>query len=610
MMVRVMRPALRVTLCALSVLAFLQGGGTARGQDQPLQLYLGNTDQPSTLGDDGGAGDSTPAQAIEQDTLPARQGIEVDALTGPDPAATGTLGAGQGGFPADVWQGSRRASVAALLTRANGGLTSPVLRAVLVRLLLTAASAPARASNAHDDPPGAFLAGRVEALMALGAPEGVLELLARVPRNEQGEAVMRSQAEALLTAGAYDEACRLIDREIVAYHAEVFWGRGLVFCQIRRDEIDQAMLGLDLLRESGSHDPLFSALAFHYAGGDMQDAPAVEVSALHIAMIRLMNLPVSDEILAAAPAYLWAALLDMKGLSAAQRAELGERAAAAGVLTPDALASVYRELAVPDEKRTAALSTDPGSSDALDRASLFQAASTQSLDIAQAEALQRLLQSANFAGRYGVVRAAALSLMERLQPRADLSWFAGSAARAFFIDGQLERARAWLRLAELDAAGGSSAPELRRSLLPYLLFHGVAGDDSGDGVALLGADELASLKSGGEESAEALSRATALYAALLAVGADIRKGWSDLVAQEAMPPGNAVEGPVILAIRDTAGAGRVGEALLLVAALIGERSLVALNAVEVDAILRALRAVGLTEEARLLAIDVALANGY
>ncbi len=599
MMTAVRGPALRSTLCALFALALLEGGGAARAQDQPLQLYLRDSDQPSALGAESGAGESAPGQAIEQESPPSPQGIEVDALTGPDPAGTGTLSVGQGGFPADVWQGSRRGTVVALLSRAHGGLASPVLRNALVRLLLTSASAPARAAS--DDPPGAFLAGRVDALMALGAPERVLELLARVPRTEQGEAVMRHQAEALLAAGAYDEACGLIDREIVAYHAEVFWGRGLVFCQIRRNEIDQAMLGLDLLRESGSHDPMFSALAFHYAGGDLQAGPVGDVGALHIAMLRLMNLPVSDDILSAAPAYLWTALLDMKGLSAAQRAELGERAAAAGILAPDGLASLYLELDLPGEKRTAALSGDPESSDALDRASLFQVASTESLDIAQAEALQRLLQSATFAGRYGAVRSAALPLMERLQPRADLSWFGGSAARAFFIDGQLERARAWLRLAELDVEGGLGPSDLRRSLLPFALLHGVAGDNAGSAIAP---------RPGEEESIESPSGAAALFAALSAIGADFGEDWSDLVARGVTSPEGSVDGTLIMAIRDAAADGRLGEVLLLAAALIGDRPLVALRAIEVDALVRALRVIGLTEEARLLAVDVALANGY
>jgi hypothetical protein len=597
-------------LCALLAFALSQGGKAALGQDQPLQLFRGDADQPSVTTSEDAAGDSTPVRTSDQSITPSRQGIEVDALTGPDPAGTGVLGAGQGGFPAQVWQGSRRASVTALLFRAQGGLVSPVLRELLVRLLLTSAPAPAQESGAIGGSPDAFLAGRVDALMTLGAPDRVLELLARVPRTQQGESVMRRQAEALLAAGAYDDACRLIDQEIVAYHAEVFWGRGLVFCQIRRNEIDQAMLGLDLLRESGSLDPLFSALAFHYAGGDMQDAPVAEVSALHIAMMRLMNIPANGAVVAGAPPYLWPALLDMTDIEATQRAELSERAAAAGILSPDGLATVYGGLDLPAEQRAAALSTDPNSSDALDRASLFQAASTEGLDIARAEALERLLKSAALAGRYGVVMTAALPLMERLQPRADLFWFGASAARAFFIDGQLERARAWLRLAELDAEGGLGSPDLRQSLLPFLLFHGAVNGDPVGEIAALDAGRLVDLEADDQHDVEALNRAMALFAALSALGAGLGDNWSDLVAQGVAQSGRALDGPMILALHEASAAGRAGEAVLLAAALIGERSLGALTAIEVDAILRAFRAIGLSEEARLLGIDVALANGY
>jgi hypothetical protein len=612
------RCALRSALGALLILVVLDGGKAALGQDQPLSLFPAVTDQPSSPTLEGQAVEGAPTTAVGESATPSRQGIEVDALAGPDPASTGIMGSGQGGFSADVWRGSRRGAVTALLSRVRGALASPVMRGSLVRLLLTSAAAPAREGDRAEIPPAQFLAARVGALMSLGAPEQVLELVARVPRTEQGEAVMRWQAEALLAAGSYDDACRLIDQEIVAYHAEAFWGRGLVFCQIRRSEVDQAMLGLDLLRETGADDPLFSALAFHFAGGDMQDAPVGEVSALHVAMMRLMNMPPSDEVVAAAPHYLWGTLLAMEGLEAAQRADLGERAAAVGIVSPAGLATVYGELSVPAPALAAALSTDPDSSNALDRALLFQAATAESLDIARAEALQRLLQSAGLAGRYGVVMAAALPLLERLQPRADLSWFAASAARAFFIDGQLERARAWLRLAELDAEGGLSSPDLRRSLYPFLLFHGSVIDDAPGGFAVLGAGPTTnealtgapSLEAEDDRGAEEMARATALLAALTAAGAELDDDWSDLAARGALTPGQPVDGPLILALDEAAATARPGEAMLLAAALIGGRSLDALTALEVDAILRAFRAIGLEEEARLLGIEVALANGY
>ena len=50
MMTGVRGPALRSTLCALFALALLQSGGAARAQDQPLLLYLRDSDQPPALG--------------------------------------------------------------------------------------------------------------------------------------------------------------------------------------------------------------------------------------------------------------------------------------------------------------------------------------------------------------------------------------------------------------------------------------------------------------------------------------------------------------------------------------------------------------------------------
>ena len=148
-----MRQALRPTLCALFLAAFLLPGRSAYTQDQPLQLFPSDSDEPSIGTSEDPLSESGATPTPEEGAPSSRQGIEVDTLSGPDPAAMGVLGADQGGFPADIWRGSRRASVTSLLFRAQGGLASPVLRELLVRLLLTAAPAPARDGDAPERPP-------------------------------------------------------------------------------------------------------------------------------------------------------------------------------------------------------------------------------------------------------------------------------------------------------------------------------------------------------------------------------------------------------------------------------------------------------------------------
>ena len=135
-------------------------------------------------------------------------------------------------------------------------------------------------------------------------------------------------------------------------------------------------------------------------------------------------------------------------------------------------------------------------------------------------------------------------------------------------------------------------------------------DDTAGGVAEVDVGGEAPFATGDEPDSEKITRAMALFAALTAIGANLSDDWSDLAARGMGPLDQPVDGPLVLALHETAAAKRPGEALLLAAALIGERPLKALTAIEVDAVLRNLRAIGLAEEARLLGIDIALANAY
>jgi hypothetical protein len=491
------------------------------------------------------------------------------------------------------------------MSRVGGALASPALRGVLERALLSAAPAPDGDAGGKGD----FLAARVGALMTLGRPEKVLDLLERIPRAAQGEAVMRDRLEALLVRGLYDEACRIVRQEIVAYHAEVFWGQALIFCQIRNDEIDQAMLGLDLLRESGAEDPLFSALSHHYAGGAKEESPVQDANALHLAMMRLTDFPVPPAFVEASPAYLWPALVVGANLQTDLRTGLAERAAAAGVIPGDVLAATYGGVPLSDKDRSMALAVEPAQSGVRHRAALFQLAESGTLDIGRAEALGRLLQSARVAGLYQAVLPAVLPLLESLQPRVDLAWFAGTPARAFYLVGQLERARSWHRLVGRADPGTDANPAAEEDLRPVLLLQGAVADPAMKFPELSESHLIAAEEDSGSDRMEQ-QRAVALMTVLRALGKPTSDDWAVLAVEKGLSVSENVNSALFLALREAVKHRRTGEGLLAVAAMIDPPSLSDLAAVEIDTMLTGLAAFELAEEARLIGVEIALAHGY
>ena len=82
---------------------------------------------------------TAPAEAFPG-SAPRRniQDIEVNPLRGPDADEAGTLYADNGGFGNALWDGMSRDLIRQLIGQLPGGISSPAMRDVVRRLLLTA----------------------------------------------------------------------------------------------------------------------------------------------------------------------------------------------------------------------------------------------------------------------------------------------------------------------------------------------------------------------------------------------------------------------------------------------------------------------------------------
>ncbi len=557
-------------------------------QNQPLSLFPSQAPEEEAVGTGVTAAPLAPSQ---DEPAAGFSGVEVDRLSELAVNDVGILGPTDGGFAPDVWQGSQKDLIVHLMARVEGALASSTWRDMVERLLLSTATAPnlvEPGANGTSSTRGAsdFLALRVAALMEIGSPGRVLELLDHVPRSAQTEGVVRAKIEALLVNQAYVDACRVIRQEFLAFHANPFWARALIFCQIRDGEVDQALLGLDLLREGGDGDPFFAMLAFYLAGGAAGEEEIAGIDALHLAIVRLTGFPVSDAFVAEAPAYLWRALVFSTEMKLEDRLWLGERAAAAGLILPEDLTRLYSEVPFSLESSSAILSIEPENVGVRERALMVQAAHKETLDIARAEILARLLKSAQGAGRYRAVLGTVLGLLEQLAPRSDLAWFAPIAAQAFAVDNQFERAQSWLALRDRvqvsnpdQRAAGSFASIMQLNGLP----------NSADAPNL--------------DSPNLSARARAAISALGDGGDSL---WADIATGRAEHDLESVDASWVLALRGAASSKRLGETILMAAALMKGRDLRELGALEIDALISSLVAFEYGHEARLFATDLLL----
>jgi hypothetical protein len=590
-------------------------------------------------------------------------GIVVQRLAGVDSEAVGVLLPGQGGLAATVWNGSSRDLVADLLPRVPGTVTSPPLRELLRRLLLTTAPPPL-AGNGES---GSLTAARVALLVAMGATGDAEALIAAAGRRAPSGDLAWPTFEVRLLAGDLAGGCRLAREQTAAIAndaAGISWQKALIFCQLVTEQTDQAQFGLSLLRERGvADDPLFFAIADALAAGGKPDLGGVDLTRrttpFDLALLRLAWSAPPAGFLEHAPAGIAAALAHMPDLAEATRIAAAIRAEAAGALSPADLRAMLAALDFTDQELAAALTIADSDAPARAMALLYQAARTQQVPAARAEVMQRLWEVAGQEDMPGTAGRLIAPLLADIPLLSEYTWFAGTASRIALYGGDLPRALGWYEVAAAAAFTDSVAAEVATDLWPVIRL--ALGDvrrlpaeapappaaDTAPPVSVIaGGTQTARSdsvvvtptvpqlgiialpwdstrldtwlravagRSAGGQPGKAPVRAVRLLALLDAVGDPV----SDSAWRFALPtagaaaPKAAEMGAAVyrLGVERAATAERQGETILLAAALLGGRGTAAVDAASVAAMVRALAAAGYPVEARAAAVEAALAAG-
>ena len=547
------------------------------------------------------AGLTAPAREATAQPRFGIQGIVVNPLEEIDPDSIGILGSESGGFGADMWRGSSRAAIERLLPRLPGVMASPAMRSLAQRLLLSSAEAPRRRGGSERKQVGSLLAQRVERLAALGNVEGLNGLLKVVPQRLDDESLARARVEGLLLAGDAPGACEQVRGRIATHHDKTYWRKALVFCQIHSGEVDQAMLGVGLMREQGlSDDPTFYSLVDAYTGAEVAEVTVAEP--LHLAMLDAVPQSVRPDLTEGASPGILVGLARSPAAELDQRALAGERAAALGMLSAEALTVLYEAFDFAPDERDTAVGTARETDGPRGRALLYQAARDSEEPSARAELLRVALQQAKGEGLYHVAVRTLLPMLEQVPVEPGLVWFAETAARALYAAGRYPKASEWVTLARQEAIINPEAAAAVMALWPYSRLAGTP--------TLTWSGDLETWRQArADDSAEEQSRLAVLRSTYAALGASGSMNWIDLVpepggTQQAMP-----DATLLYALERASEMRRPGETVLLGLLVLGEPGPAESHPLALNAVLRALREVGLERDARALAIEAAIAKG-
>ena len=529
-----------------------------------------------------------------------RRGIQIQPLSRPSIETLGVLHSGGGSLGYDLWERSQRGIVLGLMRRVPGALDSMTGRQIAYRLLLTDA-APPLSGTEHEN--ADLLAERIERLRAFGHSRGLLRLLDVIPGDIVARRFSLEQVEAQLLEGDYAGACANARAQADLSSAPFFWQKTLIVCQIHNGEIAAAQLGLQLMAElPGPESGAFLAMGRRMLDGFGEVPQAISASAPDLAMADLLgeSLP-ADFLPLEAPGFAKAALR-LAGLPPETRARAAEQAVMQALVPPSALERAYREIAFTPEQRDAALTLAGSQPASVGRALLYQAGARSNDPAAHAEILLNAFETAHDDHLYQAVVAAFEGQLTRLPATPQTAWFAASAGRALYALGRYEQAAQWLELARSEAMVSPQAQASVTLLWPYTLL---AGDSAADWDGSLSAWALAR----NEAPATVERLRDHLTTSFRAFGANER-----LLAGVAQST-PAASGPVtpdptnLLAMRDAADDGRRGEVLLLVLAALGAEGSDSISPMVQDAVLQSMLRVGMADEARRLAIEMALRAG-
>ncbi len=268
--------------------------------------------------------------AIAQVALP--ESVETAPLA-TDAFSTGTLDRANGALPPTLWRHSDPQTLEFLLSQAPSRPAAPSLGETLRRTLLSPGAGPDGAAPS--------LGGKKLLVLARAGFFEEARTVASLSNANRGDAwTGQAQAIADLLSGDAAAACHR-NAALTSGRDELFWVRLRVFCYARAGERDAADLTLNILREqgglSGADDGFLSAVA----AGVAPAAPQSVETALHFAIAKSLDLPLTPNLLGRADGGVLVAAAGDETLEPGSRIAAAERAVAMGVMAPEALAAVF-----------------------------------------------------------------------------------------------------------------------------------------------------------------------------------------------------------------------------------------------------------------------------
>ncbi len=541
-----------------------------------------------------GASTQAYAQGVAEPILPV---VIDDAPVASAPLADlkaqeayGILQEGGGALPDTLWQGLNKAQLIDFLQRLPAANTSPTLRDLQRRLLLSAAAPP------MDGAEGVFLP-RLKALLAMGHVAGAEALLAVAPPTTAPAAAHELIAAAQLFTAPFDKHCPDWQEQIAQnknnYKSD-FWARVKIICLLHTQRAAEAILHLDVLREqmaktkASADENLFVEWADALAAGQKLVWPKKISPSLPetLALWRMSGqapgaLPLTTPKAVQQALALWP-------IEAANLVPASEAATLFDLQPAAQLAETYSAITPLPEERLQKL--PPATRAAQLRATWWRQASsaTSAETVVLLDRYVRSLTPAQQATPLALLATKILSGMDAGQsPLTRQQRFIA----LFIVHNQTEAANQWLENLNAPLDKPTDVPSL--ALVPLLQTTDITSDVSLNDWLVANKDNKA-------------ANVTDILMVLNALGVALPQADDVQNILAAISTQNLPEAEMLQQLDAAATAGHIGHALLLIQTIMGDRPPSIVPVAVSAAAIQALRKIDMPDEAKKLAQEVLL----
>jgi hypothetical protein len=453
---------------------------------------------------------------------------------------------------------------------------------------------------------------RIERLSAMGDVAAVDSLLKVAPGRDTDYALLKAETDVLFLSNDNARACPLIASQIRNIDTP-YWQKAFIYCQVLAGEHDKASLGTDMLRETGDKDEVFFGLFNTLTDVEKFKLTSLEnPTPLHFSMIRAAKVKLPKDVTSSNNPAVLKTIATSPNAEAALRIDAAERAEAMGALDTDVLRQLYAGVTFTKETLDTALSQASIERTSLSRALLYRKALVESIATAKAEILAQVFKLAREGGLFQSTARVYHRILKDLPATQDLVWFAPEAARALLAAGDGASAEIWFNVLRTTGIVDEKAAALRDQLAPLARLTGHTSDEDWSTTKLDAwwKAETATSEEKPVDIEAAHTRATLMYSLLEALGDPVpARRWEALL--DGPPQSSTVmpQSALWRSLNKAVDEVKRGEVVLLGMLALGQAGPTQVNPIVLRQVVTSLRLVGLSNEARALALEAAVAAG-